>query len=640
MPRIIPMEELQSLSAEELSQRGYTAEDAVATKAHYSKPAAPLLPKDPAGNFNQDTFFKGERLAEGADLGTVLMTAGKNIPKSAESMVRGTIDLVANAPEIAGAAVDDPGEFFKAVGAGIIDPFTSKEKFKRFVAEDPVGFVSTFTPGLGVVGKGTKFGKALDKLRPSQFIADRVKNIQSAGRGAGSVGMGLLSITTGQDESAIRRSLDSGKDSLRRGVFKLGQESMVGEDTGTIGKFFANNEAARKIFGFEEGDTVSPDAVTQIFIKDLDALHDDHIRALTLAEKTHLPYVSTDKFGDLFNNVNKDLQEHGMSITTKKIGGESANIPSSIIGPDGNPLPGMTLQTKPASIKLSLNTKNAPLGPESPAFGTIDEMIQTVKNRLFYVDDEGALSPRNVSLDVVMNTRKALDEIVGREKHPHASALEASFSNRLNEIIDVTLGPDNPYVQARKFSAESFAKMAMLRKAIGLPNKPPKSNEAREQLGIQAQKALAKAFSTDETRELGWDLMEQMSGKPWQDLLAGMTMKDWVPTGLSGRQKFLAVIPAMLSGAALGAPGLVMTLPMSSPVLVGKTLNAMGVASRPIKAVQETLDLVLKDPVSGPVAKEGIKLGIDIGTVLQRALKEVEEDEENKIRFKPVSGRN
>jgi len=624
---VIPIPEIRALSQQQLLDK-YGAEMMQYSLDVYqsqdTQHSSIEKPEESSDRFFETTKIEGDEF-RWDDIGTAI----GNIPASAENLIRGVGELIDAAPEIGDALVDRPWETLKSFGSAVIEPFTSKENFRRFAVEDPVGLATTFAPGTGQLAKVGGLPRlvrgAIKATSPASAATSVAKRGSRLAEGAGQVASDLMSIPLGLPEPAIsgayRAGLEGGRSLTGRGAFRAAQRGVIPE--GPAGRAFASslddviggtNKAGEK---FTDIDliTVVEQSVKEARQVSIDAYEGTKI-ASGLSESGAVTLL-----GEIERKVAENLARFDIDFSFKQT--QTGVTPGYIHVPKKGP------QTR---------VPDQPIFKTAPQFGggrtrTIeaDEFAQLqdyLNKNLFdeIMPKPGESRLQRITAQDLQAARERLDggfaSLSGKNK-----SIVTTLKQDLNNMTDQLLGPESKFAGARQKFADEQKFFSQIGQQFGTDAPPDKRT-------LTILRNLTSVFNSSNTAKLELARgMENLTGVPFRALLAGRAMSSIIPKGLVGRQAFLG---ALAISTALAPAFITYTLPsmaIFSPKIAGNLLNALGVASKPVKASIELLHKLRAYKGVNEVVGEGVNIGVMMGRIMDQETREGEQHF-----FRPLRG--
>ena len=187
-------------------------------------------------------------------------------------------------------------------------------------------------------------------------------------------------------------------------------------------------------------------------------------------------------------------------------------------------------------------------------------------------------------------------------------------------MVDRMLPEGHPWPGARQRFADESSFLGQVGRALGT-DAPP------DQQTLRVLRNLTTVFNQSNTAKLRLaQRMEEMTGIPFQALLAGRTMAPLIPKGLIGRSAFVGALGFGAGVGAFLAPAtLAFTLPslaIFSPRIVGNLLSATGVAAKPVRDTIKFLKALREVPGVNELVGEGINIAVLTGRVLDQEVRQ------------------
>jgi len=617
---VIPMLELHSLSPQELVNK-YGLEMLKETKQYYMQPdyvptavsaGVPTEDQNILPDSTGESIFNTTKVQGDEFQLSDIPTAIGNVPASVEGLIRGFGDLIHNAPEIGQAFVDRPLETAQQFGEAVIEPFTSKEKFRQSLVENPADILSNFIPGAGQLAKIKSLPKLIRSTAklgsPTELISSISKR---AGRGvdeAGELGAGGLQISTGLTEEAIKAPFEAGLSQGRTGrqAVRVGQRRRL-TDT-TAGREFA--DALEKEVGTK--------------LEDIDVINlvSD---ALTRGSEESVTRLTKATAGSAIRDVSS------ISVITN-IEKKMNDIMSGFPGIGFRMIPEKRLAPEQGTRLIGRFTGDAAeqvIGADELRF------IEDILNKEVFTPmlQGGNRRLTKVTASAVTAARKRLDNKFD-DLSTRGQAIVTQLKKDLNELTDVMLPEGDPFPAARRLYSDDQTFLAQARRALGAK----KGNSEQETLALLRSINSIFNASNAAPKLAMVSRLEDITGLKLKALLAGRAMSPVIPKGLVGRGAFIG---ALTAGAAFGGGVAPVTLALAlpgmaifSPRIVGNVLASMGALTKPIKDTATFFKWLKNQPGIRQIVDEGG----NIAAVTARVMDQEASKPEQPQFFKPLRG--
>jgi hypothetical protein len=630
MPQhVIPLLEIRSLDPQQLMEK-YGRDLMIESKTYYEQLLEQQTQVQALPQSEPDRYFDTERVSgsefEMADFGK----AFRNIPASAENLVRGVGELIDQSDEIGAAFVDKPWETLTALGKGIIEPFTSKEKFRKFAVEDPVGLATTFAPGTGQLAKASILPRALRQglklATPSRVATGLARRGGRAVEEVGEAAAAGLQISTGLPEEAIKGAFRSSMQSpglSGRGAIRSSQKGRIPE--GAAGRAFAEALEMEAGGRFDDVDMIR--VTTEAVKGEWDRIKLD-IKTSRKAAKLE-DYGAITILNDVERKLNGILEEFDITFkfTQKTVGIEPGFTLIPKKGPQKTFPSRPIVETQPTFAGKPGEFR---LGPED-----VDQLSNHLGKNFFNEIMPKGTDPtrlKRITAKELNAARERLDSgfLALSKKN---QAIVGQFKQEVNRMVDRLVPEGNPWPGARQRFADESSFLGQVGKGLGVDTPPDRQT-------LAVLRNLNSIFNQSNTAKLSMaDRMEEMTGIPFQALLAGRSMAPLIPKGLVGRQAFIGALAIGGAAGAMVAPAtLFFTLPslaIFSPRVAGNFLSAAGVAAKPVRDSIKVINWLKSKPGVSELVGEGINMSVLIGRVMDQ-----HEREGRESFFRPLRSQN